>query len=59
MRNDATLDPPASGHADAKPRLQYEAPKLKRYGDVRAITAAVGMTGTKDGGGGNTSKTQP
>jgi len=38
----------------------YIAPKLKLYGDVRAITAAVGGSGSKDVGGmGSNQKTQP
>jgi hypothetical protein len=40
------------------PKLPYEAPRLHVYGDLRAITASVGMTSAiSDGGGGAKTKT--
>lgn len=40
-------------------RKTYQAPMLCCYGDVAAITQQVGNRGNKDGGQGNTSRTQP
>jgi hypothetical protein len=31
------------------PRKPYETPRLEVYGDIRAVTEAVGMTGSADG----------
>ena len=38
--------------ARAGKRKPYRRPRLERYGDVRAITAAVGNMGTTGDGGG-------
>jgi hypothetical protein len=35
------------------PGLPYEPPQLRVYGDLRAITATVGMTSTISDGGGS------
>lgn len=37
----------------------YRPPVIVVYGNVRAITRAVGKTGLNDGGGGNMMKTRP
>lgn len=57
--NDRTARENPSSNKDAKTRgrTRYEAPRLKRYGDARAITNAVGMNDNKDGGSGPTAKT--
>jgi len=45
------------GGGDAKPYVaprltRYVAPRLERYGDLKSITAKVGVTGVADGGSG-------
>jgi hypothetical protein len=40
-------------------KQSYEAPRLIEYGDIAAVTQAVGMTGNGDGGNGNMKATQP
>jgi hypothetical protein len=47
-----TAKPPAK-------KKTYRPPVLRVYGDIRAITRAVGMTGLNDGGGGTMMKTRP
>lgn len=42
-----------------KPKRRYSPPVLHVYGDIRAITRSVGMTGTADGGKGNMKRTRP
>ncbi len=41
-----------------KPKRPYRAPVLHVYGDIRAITRAVGTTGLSDGGMGNQKRTR-
>lgn len=41
------------------PRKIYRRPVIRVYGNIRAITQAVGMTGAMDGGMGMTTKTRP
>jgi hypothetical protein len=41
-----------------KPKRPYRAPVLHVYGDIRAITRAVGTTGLADGGKGNMKRTR-
>jgi hypothetical protein len=43
----------------AKQKKPFKAPTLKRYGDVRSITEAVGATGKVDGGMQLMTKTAP
>ena len=31
------------------PKKPYETPRLEVYGDIRAVTGSVGMTGASDG----------
>jgi len=40
-----------------KPKKPYKPPVLERYGDVRKITKAVGLTGKNVKGSGNQSMT--
>lgn len=40
-------------------RKAYRRPVINFYGNIRAITQAVGMTGLNDGGMGGTMKTRP
>ena len=42
-----------------KTKKPFHRPELVTYGNIREITQAVGVTGTKDGGSGSTQKTQP
>ncbi len=45
---------------DAKiARKPYHKPELMVYGDIRELTQTVGNMGAKDGGSGNTSRSQP
>ena len=44
--------------APPKPKRPYRAPVLHVYGDIRAITRAVGTTGLSDGGNGNMKRTR-
>ena len=41
------------------PRKPYRKPVIQVYGHIRAITQAVGKTGTADGGKGSMTMTQP
>lgn len=41
-----------------KPKRPYRSPVLHVYGDIRAITRAVGTTGTADGGKGTMKRTR-
>ena len=41
------------------PKKPYRAPVIHVYGNVRAITRAVGKTGASDGGKGSMSRTRP
>ncbi len=41
-----------------KPKRRYRPPVLQVYGDIRAITRAVGRTGISDGGKGNMRRTR-
>ena len=59
MHDQSTENPITNVAQVSKPRMQYEAPRLICYGDVRAITAAVGRNGNKDGGAGNAQKSRP
>ena len=45
--------------ASGKAKKQYERPRLVAYGDIAAVTRAVGMSGTPDGGKGAGKATQP
>ncbi len=40
-----------------KIKKAYQSPRLIEYGDIRAVTHAVGQSGKKDGGGGKIQKT--
>lgn len=40
------------------PKKPYRAPMILVYGDIRAITRAVGRTGRADGGKGNMKRTR-
>jgi hypothetical protein len=47
-----------AARSERLPRKTYEAPKLRVYGDVAALTLAIGNTSHKgDGGGGGMNKT--
>ena len=48
MTREHTSDVP-----DRPSRKQYDHPRLITYGDITALTAAVGMTGAPDGGKGH------
>jgi hypothetical protein len=43
----------------SRSKKAYQQPQLQVYGDLKAITQGVGMTGTMDGGTGQTDKTRP
>lgn len=49
---------PTNQHQQPK-KKPFEPPRLTVYGDIAALTKAVGRTGLVDGGKGNTSKTRP
>jgi hypothetical protein len=51
------LKPPAKP-THAKPKRPYRTPVLHVYGDLRAITRAVGTTGLADGGKGTMKRTR-
>jgi hypothetical protein len=51
------LKPPTKP-ASAKPKRPYRKPVLHVYGDIRAITRAVGTTGLPDGGMGQMKRTR-
>lgn len=42
---------------EGRKKRPYKRPKVERYGDVRALTRAVGNKGTDDGGMGGAQKT--
>jgi hypothetical protein len=44
---------PASFKENEPARKPYETPRLEVYGDIRAVTDSVGMTGNLDGGAGH------
>jgi hypothetical protein len=57
-----TVRPPRddaqAARSERLPRKTYDAPKLRVYGDVSALTLAIGNTSHKsDGGSMSTSKT--
>ena len=43
---------PASFKKDGPAKKPYESPRLEVYGDIRAVTAAVDVSGKNDGGAG-------
>ena len=50
---------PTDTTADRKQKKPFEPPRLHVYGDISALTRAVGQTGLADGGKSKTSKTRP
>ena len=48
-----------SSHPTPQPKKPFEAPRLHVYGDIAALTRAVGKTGLADGGSGNAKNTRP
>lgn len=48
-----------SDDSRVQPKKPFEAPRLHVYGDIAALTRAVGKTGLADGGGGSTKNTRP
>lgn len=59
MDDSEPLDNPADKTADRKQKKPFEPPRLHVYGDISALTRAVGVTGLADGGKGKTAKTRP
>jgi hypothetical protein len=50
---------PTGKTAERKQKKPFEPPRLHVYGDISALTRAVGQTGLADGGKGKTAKTRP
>jgi len=48
-----------SGNAPEQPKKPFEPPRLHVYGDIAALTRAVGKTGLSDGGKGASNRTRP
>ena len=50
-----------SGKAPGTPPMKkpFDAPRLTVYGDITALTRAVGRTGSGDGGKGSNNRTRP
>jgi len=57
MSDDHVQHPP--GNSPAQSKKPFEAPRLHVYGDIAALTRAVGKTGLSDGGIGSTKNTRP
>jgi hypothetical protein len=49
---------PLDGPKRPAPKKPYRRPTIHTYGDIRAITRAVGTTGANDGGKGNMKRTR-
>ena len=45
--------------SNTPPKKPYRPPVIHVYGNIRAITRAVGRTGASDGGKGNMKATRP
>jgi hypothetical protein len=51
------MNSPDKNPQEKSPKKPYRSPVLEVYGDIRAITKAVGLMGMGDGGGGLMTKT--
>ena len=59
MDDKQPLGNPADKTAERKQKKPFEPPRLHVYGDISALTRAVGQTGLSDGGKGKTNRTRP